>query len=251
MAMRAALFGLVLANLAFFAWSRWLASAEPGVAASAPLDVPKVALVQEAGGGSPEGVVRAAARCVSVGPFASAEEAAAAAGLLGQNALGARQRGETARVPDGYWVYVGGFESAADLMVALRRMRRGGIAEAEAMPASPEGRRISAGTHVDRKRAEDLAGRLRQLGLEPVVAERSREARLFWVDLDLPAAAADLNPEQLRSGTPGAQLQVTGCPAPGVDQAAAPAAGDAPASDGTAPPKPAAAGAAAGQAPIA
>lgn len=249
--MRVALFGLVLANLAFFAWARWLAPADAGLAASAPLGVPKVVLVQEATGGSAYAVTRVAPRCVSVGPFATAEEAAAAAGLLARNALGSRHRGATASLPDGYWIHVGGFASAADVMVALRRMRRSGIAEAEAMPASPEGRRISAGIYADRERAEDVAARLRTLGLEPVVTERTREEQHYWVDLDLPAAAADLNPEALRSATPGAQLRVADCPAPDAGRAATSAAGDAPASGESAQPVPAAAGAAASQAPIA
>lgn len=248
--MRAAFFGLVLANLAFFAWARWLAPPDPDMAASEPLKTPKVLLVQEAGDASLQAVAGAAPRCVSVGPFASAAEAAVAAGLLGRSALGSRHRGGTASLPDGYWVYVGGFASAADLMVALRRIRRGGIADAEAMPASPEGRRISAGIFDQRERADGIAVRLRQLGLEPVVAERTREQEQFWVDLDLPAAA-ELSPDQLRSGMPGAQLQVESCPPPRPTEAVAPPPGETPASVEATPPPAAEAGTAAGQAPIA
>lgn len=226
--LRIALLVLLLANLAFFAWARWLAPADPDMGVSAPLAVPKVTLVGEIDAAS-SAALRQAPRCVSVGPFATAEEAEAAASLLGQSAVGSRQRAEAARVPDGWWVYVGGFASAADLMVALRRLRRAGLTDAEAMPASPEGRRISAGIFADRERADGVAARLRQLALEPTIAARTREAQRFWVDLDLPAAAADLSPEALGSGAPGAQLEIKDCALPAATEVAAPSPAHTPA----------------------
>lgn len=224
--MRAALLALLLANLAFFAWARWLAPPGATEVVSAPLTVPQVSLARE----RPAVAVTppVARRCVSVGPFATAEEAAHATQVLGPSALRAQQRGESMAVPDGYWVHVGGFDSAADLMLALRRLRREGMADAKAMPPSPEGRRISAGIFTSRERADAVAARVQSLGLQPVVTERTREEHTFWLDLELAAGAADLTPETLQSGAPGAQLQVKPCPLP-----VAPAAAAEPAADGT------------------
>ncbi|MBK7252043.1 MAG: SPOR domain-containing protein [Gammaproteobacteria bacterium] len=213
--MRTLFLALLLANLAFFAWARWLAPSTDDATISAPLSVPKIMLAGErraspmvvaaAGPGGP--------RCVSVGPFATAGHAASAAKILGSGALGTRERSESATLVESYWVYVGGFASAPDVMDALRRLRGAGFAEAEAMPPSPEGRRVSAGTFRERERADSAAARVQRLGLQPVVAERTREAETFWVDLQLAPGIADPVLETLQGGVPSAPLQSKSCPA--------------------------------------
>lgn len=239
--MRPLLLLLVLANLAFFAWTRWLAPVDPAAIPSRPLTAPRVMLVGERAGGAQANVAAArgaaARRCVSVGPFPGAEEAAQTAGRLGPSVLEARTREESTSVSEGYWVYVGGFESAAAVMAALRRMRRDGLTEVAAMPPSSEGRQISAGIFSERERAEQVAARVRALGLEPAVAERTRTAIQHWVDLDL-APAADLPPEAQQGMQEGSRLQAKPCPPP----VEAPPPGEAGASGGAraAAPQPAA-----------
>lgn len=229
--MRLVLLVLLLANLAFFAWARWLAPERGDTAISAPLSAPRIVLAGERPALS--AAAHGVARCVSVGPFATAGQASEAAKALGQNALGVRERGELASVTDGYWVYAGGFDSAVEVMEALQRLRRNGFADAEAMPPSPEGRRISAGVFGERERAESVAARMQRLGLQPVVAARTREEQTFWVDLDLAPTAAEPGPEVLQSGAPpGTTLQVKACHA--VPDAAPPpveAGGEAAAAD--------------------
>lgn len=204
--MRLVLLVLLLANLVFFAWARWLAPEGADAAISAPLSAPRIVLAGE------RPALIAAARCVSVGPFATAGQASEAAKALGRNALAVRERGEPASVTDGYWVYAGGFDSAVEVMEALQRLRRSGFADAEAMAPSPEGRRISAGVFGERDRAESAAAGMQRLGLQPVVAARTHEEQTFWVDLDLAPTVTDPGPEALQRGAPpGTTLQMKAC----------------------------------------
>ena len=100
--MRAALLLLLLANLAFFAWSQWLAPKQAQLPVSPKVDAPRLQLARESstiaatGGGS----------CVTVGPFATNELAARARQTLNDSGYPSLPREEESRVFEGYWVYL-------------------------------------------------------------------------------------------------------------------------------------------------
>jgi hypothetical protein len=113
---RALLYALLLANVAFFGWAHWIdvPPAVPATAAAAsPATLPVLALADT--GGSPGQAdpgpgAGAATRCRSLGPFAAAATAATAAGALRERGLAPHERridisasGHTQSV---YWIDV-------------------------------------------------------------------------------------------------------------------------------------------------
>jgi hypothetical protein len=233
--MKALLLALLAANLAFFAWTQWLAPSDAARAASPLLQAPRLRLASEAAEaaqGDTSASAATATRCVTIGPFRDEPEAARAATLLGENALAARSRTATQQVLEDYWVSVGGFASARELTSALRNLQRSGLPDARAMPAAEGDRRISVGTFTARDRAENTAERVRRLGLEPQLAERTRSETAYWVDLELDANAANLSPQDLRpeGSEGGSQLRIEPCPQPQAGAGEAPRSTEAPGS---------------------
>jgi hypothetical protein len=112
--MRGLVYALLLENIAFFGWARWIdvpPAAPPAVSAAT---LPVLALADTADGPEADhSAVRqaiAAARCRSLGPFAAAATAATAAGALRKRGLAAHERrigisagGQTHSV---YWIDV-------------------------------------------------------------------------------------------------------------------------------------------------
>ncbi|MES1170997.1 MAG: hypothetical protein ABUL56_01405, partial [Actinomycetota bacterium] len=120
--MRAALLLLLLANLAFFAWSQWLAPEEAQLPVSPKVDAPRLQLAREtipvaAGNGS----------CVTVGPFATNELAARARQTLNDSGYPSLPREEATRVLEGYWVYPESPPTESGERRLLDRLRKGGV----------------------------------------------------------------------------------------------------------------------------
>lgn len=215
--MRVAVVILVFLNLAFFAWAVWIDSPPPASAAQSGSKLPRLVLASEAQPKSKTAsapTAPRAARCVSVGPFNTAERVAAAGALLQQRGLGPRQREEKGETIDGYWVYVGGLKSAFDEARVLHTLDQAGLSDARVMPESDAGRRVSVGVFSEHVRAERRARVLRRLGLEPEIAERRVPSVAYWIDLNLGANDETVSTEGLLSPEEsGARLEVRVCPA--------------------------------------
>ncbi len=255
--MRLLFFVLLLANLALFAWTQWLAP-EPAATptASAALDVPRILLVgeqapQHAGAAVPEALpepaaagepeadaapsaagasaaaaeLTAAGRCVSVGPLTDLETAARVTRVLTELGYTPRQRPADGLVPAGYIVLVSGLAGPEDQARVRRRLERGGLTDAAALPApvvAPDAQAapadggayaVSAGLFSERRRAERRAEVVRQSGFTPTIEERRVPGTVYWLDLELRSPAA---PEALQDAALGAGgLQVLPCPATG------------------------------------
>lgn len=160
---------LLLANLALFAWGRWLAPAEHAASNSPALEVPRILLAGEkpaapapadtpggsaatsaesgsAGseaGAAPEPTVAdgsappaapVANRCVSVGPLVDLNAAAQVTRVLVELGYNPRQRPADGLVPAGYIVLVGGLPDVAEQERVQARLRRGGLTDAAALP---------------------------------------------------------------------------------------------------------------------
>ncbi len=253
---------LLLANLAFFAWKQWLAPTSTATpAASAALDVPRILLAGEspppaappaptadgsidpsgsAEPSAPAGEVAAVAqsasdtaatRCVSVGPLTDLEAAARVTRVLVDLGYSPRQRPADGLVPDGYLVLVGGLAGPEEQRQVQRRLERGGLTDAAALPAPtatpgtagaaspPAGLYgVSAGLFSERQRAERRAEVVRRIGLTPTIEERRRNGTVYWLDLDLRNPA---EPEALQqAGLGEGSLQIVPCPGPGPAEAA-------------------------------
>jgi hypothetical protein len=166
-----------------------------------------------------------ATRCVSVGPLTDLEAAARVTVLLAELGYSPRQRPADGLVPDGYLVLVSGLVGPEDQVRVQRRLERGGLTDAAALPAAPETSAaadgasapgglyaVSAGLFSERRRAERRAEEVRRIGLTPTIEERRRKGTVYWLDLDLRNPA---EPEALQqAGLGDGQLQIVPCPEP-------------------------------------
>jgi len=225
--MKTAVYILLFANLAFFAWASWIDTPPRPTAAQSIANLPQLALASDASAKTQNATVAAqtkesVTRCVSVGPFNTGERADAADALLRERGLEPKQREEQGETWDGYWVYVGGLRTAFEQARVMHALEEAGLNDARVMPDSDAaGRRISVGLFSERIRAERRARVLQRLGLKPEIGERRVPGAVYWLDLNLRAnesavsVAGLLSPEET-----GVRLEVRTCPA--VQSASAP-----------------------------
>jgi hypothetical protein len=204
---RVALFLLLLVNLAFFAWSHWLAPNEARQPVSQPVNAPRLQLASEATA-VPVGTDGS---CVTVGPFATPELAARARQTLTDSGYASVPRQVATTEPDGFWVYLEGPSTVAAERRLLDRLNKGGIREAQAM-GEPGARRISLGIFSDETRAALQSEKVAKLGLLPQIVAREKPGTSIWLDLSLKTGSTPLEGQTFQAGD--AQLEFRPCPAP-------------------------------------
>lgn len=250
--MRALFLLLLLANLAFFAWAQWIAPSSAALpAASTAIEVPRILLAGESsaniavdeapaalpaanGAATGEPPVAAsvagaavppgseAGRCVSIGPLGDLDAAARVTRVLADLGYVPRQRPADGLVVSGYVVMVGGLAGPEEQARVQRRLERGGLTDAAALPARAASATdpaaatdyaVSAGLFSERRRAERRAELVRSIGLTPTIEERRGQGTVYWLDLELrsPAEPAALETMGLADGS----LQIVPCPQPG------------------------------------
>ena len=192
---RTIFFALLLVNLAYFAWARWV-DVPPPTPANEITTLPRLKLAEElpperrtAPNTAEKTALNAPGGCLSLGPFADSDNSARVAALLKGKGFEPKERAEEAQSSDGYWVYLGGLKSESEVDKALVTLEHGGIKDAVPMPETPDaGRRLSLGMFSERARAEKRAQTVReQTGLNAEVAERKRPATSYWLDVASPA----------------------------------------------------------------
>ena len=229
---RTAVYALLLVNLVFMAWAHFidvpfeppvnpadarlprlvLTSEVPARPATAP-QVKVPAIVAPPSEASAPTATPAARRCVSIGPFNDLAQETHAMSLLRERGFTPQQRTEEGDIRDGFWVYVGGIKTAADETKTLRALQEAGIADAHAMAAADDGRRVSVGLFTERPGAERRARAVQHLGFSPDIVERHRSGPIYWVDLDLGTSDAAVPTEGLApSDKGGSRIQVQVCP---------------------------------------
>lgn len=253
--LRAIFYGLVLANLLYFGWAEWIDVPPPpapsSIAGLRPLKlVSDLPPAQRAAAASKESLEKPVAQCVSVGPFDDPGIAAKAATVLRTKSFAPQQRAAESPAIRRFWVYLTGFKTDAGQMRVLHRLERGGIDDAEAMPADAGGRKVSLGLFTDRDRAERRAKVVQAMGFKTAMTQRMLPGTVYWLDLTLPNAStavplkdvSDLQPAEGSSAIsvqpcpspspPVAPSQQTASPAtsPGAPSAAIPKAGSRPSS---------------------
>ena len=219
--MRTVFFALLFANLAFFAWSRWVDVPRTPAANEQISRLPRLKLVDELPpsahptasndtNSAPPG------KCLSVGPFADVDNSARAAALLQDKGFDPRQRAEAGEMSAGYWVYIGGMKSESDTDKMLVSLERNGIKDALVMPESADsGRRVSLGLFSERTRAEKRAQSVRQMGFKAEVAEHYLPGTVYWVDLTLQPGITTVPIQDLLAQGVSSHIAVQPCPAAG------------------------------------
>jgi hypothetical protein len=230
---------LLLANLLFLAWTRWVdaparSTGVPATAAAAqglqPIRLQgepasdAVAADSVESAGTP---ALLAASCVSVGPFIDPVHAGAAAAQLERLGFTSRRRVALDDVRVGSWVYVSDLATPADAANALAVLQAAGFADATIVTDEGPGNIVSVGVYADPARAAETAAAVARAGFTPSTSDRRRALEVLWLDVD----------RQANGGLPA--LDALGAPPAGAlpyDMRACPAAaGDA---DVTAPANP-------------
>jgi hypothetical protein len=220
--LRALFLSLLLANILFLAWVRWIAPppAPAGHATPASPASGKIRLLREAPLGrelasaaasSPSGQ---GAACVSAGPYLSRAAAEQAAARLQGRGYTSRLRPSRDEVWVGQWVRVANLATPEDVANALTTLRASGIGDAYVLQDEAPGSVISLGVFGDEQGAAQVAAVARQAGFAPEVVDRFRTADVVWIDIDRQANAGLPDLEALGGGDrPGNRLELKACPA--------------------------------------
>ncbi len=213
--MRALVLLLLLANLLFAAWVHWVApSRAPAAGRPTPsaTDSGAIRLLREAevpaaategAGDTALSLDDAALACVSVGPYlerAVAEQAEARLTRLGF-AVRLRESLEPVRIGD--WVRVEDLATPEDAANALEQLKAAGVTDAYVLAEEAPGTVISLGVFTEPGRAEQARTIAKMVGFEPRTVERTREADVFWLDIDRQASAGLPSLEQLGADSEG------------------------------------------------
>jgi len=206
---------LLFANIAWYAWSHWVAAPDEPAATAAAADGKGLVLAREAAPAMPQ--VRADERpnhCLSLGPFTDLTDAARASALLRENKLLPRQRAGEGVVWKGYWVTVEKVPDRAAASAIIERLRRAGVGDAYAMPGDGRDVTISLGLFSERQRALRRIDDAKAVGLTPRIVDREREGTVYWIDVDVVPPA--VLPDAARLHGEGGRilrLEVTPCAA--------------------------------------
>ncbi len=227
---------LLLLNILFFAWARWVAPAPslPGRATRSSDGSEAIRLVEELAAAQPsdtpeaERPVAAPARttasidpaagdalvsCVSAGPYSDNGAAESAAERLSQLGFSSRLRTSAEEILIGSWVRVTNLPSVEDAENARDALRTAGISEAYIVNDGSPGITVSLGVFADAGRAEDVVELARSAGFSAQVSERYRTAQVFWLDMDRTANAGLPNLEDLRGpGISPVSFELRACP---------------------------------------
>jgi hypothetical protein len=223
---RPVLFALLFANLAYFAWAHWVDAPRAVVPNAAFAKLPTLKMVNEvvepaaapvAGSARRVALGTAAApgNCVSVGPFADIGSSARAAAVLKDKGFDPRQRAVAGDTSAGFWVYVGGLTTDAQVETVRQDLIFHGITDAHAMAdAGAADRRVSVGLFSERARADKRAKQVQSLGLKAEVVERKLQASVYWVDVNPPTENTSVPIDDLLDEGVGPKIGVQACPSP-------------------------------------
>jgi hypothetical protein len=233
---------LLLANLLFLAWTRWVVPPPAGASratrqASTPLRPIRLQHEADAVGGvaggsgvGADGANLAAASCVSVGPFLEQAQADAASSSLQRLGFTARMRAATDEVRVGHWVRVPDLATPADATNTLAALQAAGLNDAYVITDEGPGNVVSVGVFADPRRAAEVAETVARAGFTPQTTERMRTLDVFWLDVDRRANGGIPELQDVGAPADGAlPLELRVCPSVPVDETVtgAPAAADA------------------------
>jgi hypothetical protein len=226
---RHVLFGLLLVNLVYFVWAHWVDVPRPVAPNAALAKLPTLKMVNEVVQPAAAATPAAAKKmlfngtagpgsCMSIGPFADIGSSARAAAVLKDKGFDPRQRAVAGETSDGFWVYVGGLSSDAQVETVRKDLVFHGITDAHAMAdAGAAERRVSVGLFSERAGADKRARQVQKLGLKAEVAERKLQSSVYWVDVTPPTENTSVPIDDLLDEGGGSRVGVQACsptPAP-------------------------------------
>jgi hypothetical protein len=221
--LRALFLLLLLANLLFVAWTRWVAPPATTIGRATPVSAnpQAIRLLREAPLArelASDGTTPAADNlplvCVSAGPYVDRPSAEKAAARLSRLGFASRIRPAREEIRVGQWVRLENLATPEDAANALGVVRSAGIADAYVIAEEGAGTIISLGVFADEARARQAVTIARMSGFEPQVVERLRPADVFWLDTDRLANAGLPALEDLQGPGPAGSppLELRPCP---------------------------------------
>jgi hypothetical protein len=220
MPVRALFLLLLLANLLFLAWSRWVAPSVPfpGTPTPSATGTRSIRLLRESpaapappAAGPESGA--AGASCVSAGPFLERVQAEAAAQRLKELGFESRLREAIDEVTVGQWVHVPHLATPEDAANALAALKAAGLADAAVVNDGSPGNTVSVGVFGDPARAAQAVEIARKAGFAAEVSDRTRPADVWWLDVDRRQNGSLPSIESLGPGTREPPLVLRACPA--------------------------------------
>ncbi len=215
---------LLLANVLFLAWTRWVVPPQPvtaGAAASAsalqPIRLQQELTTAPAAVAAAVGDELLAAACVSVGPFADPATAEAARQQLERLGFSSRRRAAQDEVRVGYWVRVPNLATPADATNALGTLQAAGLGDAYIVDGDEALTTLSIGVYADEGKAAEVAQAVQAAGFTPETSDRLRTLEVLWLDVDRRGNGGLPAPEDIDEPAAGAlPYDFRACPAPGT-----------------------------------
>lgn len=120
--------------------------------------------------------------CATLGPFYAPDQAAAGAAQLHDLGFEPTLRQSGGQLRSGFWVYLPPFTSREDAKIVAARLREQGIEDMFIVSDAENRNAISLGLYSTAERADRRAAFMGKLGYTPRIAERFRDATLYWLD---------------------------------------------------------------------
>jgi cell division septation protein DedD len=169
---------LLLANVLFWAWQRWVVPPEAADALALQASrTPELVLLNRAPGavGGPGIEI-----CLRVGPFESAGDAGSGAAELRGRGLRVAVEAESVEVWLGHWVQIPEMARRSDATDAREALAAAGLADAYVV-RTDSGFKISLGVFRDKTRADRVADMAQGAGFSAITTDRTRDGEAFWL----------------------------------------------------------------------
>jgi hypothetical protein len=223
--LRALFLLLLLANILFLAWARWIAPPAPtaGLATPSTSGAGSIRLLREAPlarelsdavqGSGLSAVAGDTVTCVSGGPFLDAAAAGRAAERLASLGFTSRTRASRDDVWIGQWVRVENLATPEDAENALQALRAAGLTDARITADGPGTSVLSLGVFGEPGRAIEAAAAAQKAGFTTVTEDRYRSADVLWLDVDRQANAGLPGLDVFQGDlAPATRLELRPCP---------------------------------------
>jgi hypothetical protein len=222
---------LLLANLLFAAWTRWIAPAPaaigyatPSAAGSTGIQLLREMPPSDASPPADAGMLAlndTSVTCVSAGPFLTRPDAERTAERLGRLGFTVRLRDAREDVRVGHWVRLEGLATPEDAENARVALQAAGLADAFVLTEEDAGPVVSLGVHADPTRAEATAAVARTAGFEPRTIDQVRTEDVSWLDVDRQSNGGLPAFEELQAAEGGRQPALGLRPCPAAESTAA------------------------------
>lgn len=143
-----------------------------------------------------EAPLQADAVCATLGPFEQLEMAQVAEERLESYGSPATVRESGGQIRSGFWVYLPPYSSRSEAKRIEDELRGKNVSDLFIVTGSDQRNAISLGLFSTPERADQRAAEIGRLGYTPRVAERFRDATVYWVDFR-ESADEPLDPQRI------------------------------------------------------